>query len=153
MDMGMMFENDQIVESVVNDEDKIDLSVYLVENYNRINTTQKQGGKSNSDRYNSTNPINSTVNFTNSVTKNRRRNDNSQENNASGSKSRNGRPILRKTPHQNQHPVDIYGTSAPEQQHRMMEYSPSSLTFSSMGTSLLEYVSTSYDWIKSSIEF
>jgi hypothetical protein len=48
--------------------------------------------------------------------------------------------------------VDIYGTSAPESK-AAIEYSPSSLNFSSMGTSILGYVSTSYDWIKNSIEF
>jgi len=52
------------------------------------------------------------------------------------------------------HRVQQYGVSAPNPSHHNdVNFSPSSLSFSSMGTSILHYISSSYDWIRSSIEY
>ncbi|MEX0597421.1 MAG: serine/threonine-protein kinase [Candidatus Paceibacterota bacterium] len=195
MDMDILFKNEEdededgeIIESIVNEESNIDLSLYLVENYNR-NSPQsnpknsydnRKSSRSNSNNpqinsnspksisripvglhpiiptslhpiiptglhQNPVNPGSSPTNITsNSIKMERAKSQTSMEANRSSN-----RPI----PKRNQdHMVDIYGTSAPECK-TAMEYSPSSLNFSSMGTSILGYVSTSYDWIKNSIEF
>jgi serine/threonine protein kinase len=191
MDMDILFANEQnedtdeeIIESIVNEESNIDLSLYLVENYNR-NSPQSNLKNSydnrKSNRSNSNNPqINSNspksisripsgllpvippihqnpihqkpINLGTSPTTTsnpiKMERAKSQTSTEGGNRSSN-RPI----PKRNQaHMVDIYGTSAPESK-AAIEYSPSSLNFSSMGTSILGYVSTSYDWIKNSIEF
>ena len=46
----------------------------------------------------------------------------------------------------------VYGVSAPERSH-LKDYSPSRLDFSSMGSSIMGYLSTSYEWIRSSIDY
>lgn len=51
-------------------------------------------------------------------------------------------------------PTTIYGTSAPSQQtNNSLYYSPGNLNFNSMGSSLVKYISNSYSWIRSSIDF
>jgi serine/threonine protein kinase len=170
MDMDLMFENDQVVDE---EADRVDLSLYLVENYNRTNnkatrdsrsiTTKEQ--KTNNTRYersdsNKINRINkmNSIDNANSTSKvnDITKTDSAEPGDLPSKSPSRHRPSSNKPIIKHHHNVkqihDIYGTSAPEQK-RMMEYSPSSLTFSSMGTSILEYVSTSYDWIKSSIEF
>jgi serine/threonine protein kinase len=190
MDMDILFANEQnedadeeIIESVVNEESNIDLSLYLVENYNRNSPQSNLKGSCcdnrKNSRSNSNNPqINSNNNSpksisripadinpvtpirptsitpihqnpTNSATTNPIKMERAKSQTLVGENRSSNRPI----PKRNQaHMVDIYGTSAPESKGAM-EYSPSSLNFSSMGTSILGYVSTSYDWIKNSIEF
>ena len=46
----------------------------------------------------------------------------------------------------------LYGTSAPNQTSEQLSYSPNTLDFNSMGSSLLKYMNKSYDWVKSSID-
>ena len=154
MDMDILFSNEeQITESIVNEESNINLSLYLVENYNRNNSPKQHVNNSYNSKNNS-NSVNSTANPVPIPVPNKIERTKSQTIKSPDDKSK-ARPI----PKRNQpHIVDIYGTSAPERHRNTginsgVDYSPSSLNFSSMGTSILGYVSTSYDWIKNSIEY
>jgi serine/threonine protein kinase len=46
----------------------------------------------------------------------------------------------------------LYGTSAPSRSHNI-DYSPSNLNFSSVGSSLIKYANKSFSWFKSSLDY
>lgn len=176
MDMDLMFNHNninepEIIESI-DDNHGINLSIYLVENYNRNDKTSNKGYNENRIKGNKENEnrIKENKENENRIKENKENKENTLRRSkviSNGSPPRpvpseakmipNSRSSSRHHRRYENKCVDIYGTSAPETKRYMgnspLEYSPSSLTFSSMGTSLLEYVSTSYDWIKNSIEF